>query len=231
MTAIYIDQTTISQFYDPLTGYDNTTNQGNRMWLSPVLSNVVNNYVGSLTVTKSRDYFKGTFLINENQTLYQIFNFNYKTFHKGNRTEKEKNSTYVRQNKSLLTCTMLQSEQFHERRIQPAYFYFYFQGLGGFWAMFTSLSTWVLRPYISFQYSKSGVKKLYKYSRTKRRKRTLQDKIQLQQQNNFYQEDENKGAKDDGGGGADDGGLGESGHRPKIFMYNDRQISFSNERS
>ena len=49
--------------------------------------------------------------------------------------------------------------------------------------MFTSLTTWLLRPYIGFQYSKSGVKKLYKYSRTKRRKRTLKDKIEIQREN------------------------------------------------
>ena len=34
--------------------------------------------------------------------------------------------------------------------------------------MFTNLSTWVLKKYISFQFMKSGIKKLYKYSRTKK---------------------------------------------------------------
>ena len=43
--------------------------------------------------------------------------------------------------------------------------------------MFTNLTTWFLKPYIGFQYSKSGVKKLYKYNRTKRKKRSQMDKI------------------------------------------------------
>ena len=35
--------------------------------------------------------------------------------------------------------------------------------------MFTNLSTWILKPYISFQFRKSSIKKLYKYNRTKRK--------------------------------------------------------------
>ena len=43
--------------------------------------------------------------------------------------------------------------------------------------MFTSLSTWLLRPYISYQYGKSGIKKLYKYNRIKRRKKSKGSKL------------------------------------------------------
>jgi len=37
--------------------------------------------------------------------------------------------------------------------------------------MFTSLITWILRSYVSFQYQKSTIKKLYHYSRIKSTKR------------------------------------------------------------
>jgi hypothetical protein len=36
--------------------------------------------------------------------------------------------------------------------------------------MFTSISTWILKPYISFQFKKSSIKKLYNYSRVRRNK-------------------------------------------------------------
>lgn len=55
--------------------------------------------------------------------------------------------------------------------------------------MFTSLASWLLRPYVSFQYNKSSIKKLYKYSRTKRRKRTMAEKIQLAHQMKIEQEE------------------------------------------
>jgi len=34
--------------------------------------------------------------------------------------------------------------------------------------MFTNCSTWLLKPYISFQFRKSSIKKLYQYHRTRK---------------------------------------------------------------
>lgn len=39
--------------------------------------------------------------------------------------------------------------------------------------MFTSVTSWLLRPYIAFQYGKSSVKKLYKYNRTKKKSKVV----------------------------------------------------------
>ena len=152
------------------------------MWLSPTISNVVNNYVQVNEVKRSTDFMKGTFLVAESFSLYSRSYDNYKTFTWVNRTQTSQQPKLLAPNKSLLTCTLLQSSQFSQRSIQPYHFYFYLQGIGGFWCLFTGLTNWLLRPYIGFQYSKSGVKNLYKYSRTKRRKRTLKDKIEIQRE-------------------------------------------------
>ena len=60
------------------------------MWLSPNIANVVNNYVGMTTIRRSYDHFKGTFIMSQPFDLYQIFNYNYKSFQKVDRNTKEK---------------------------------------------------------------------------------------------------------------------------------------------
>ena len=62
--------------------------------------------------------------------------------------------------------------------------------------MFTNLTTWFLKPYIGFQYSKSGVKKLYKYNRTKRRKRSQFEKINTLRVNQVQDQDGGQGDGD-----------------------------------
>lgn len=73
-------------------------------------------------------------------------------------------------NSYYFTVKLTQSPQLVKRTIIPSYFYRIFSLLGGFWAMFTSCSTWLLKPYIAYQYGKSSIKKLYKYTRTRRHK-------------------------------------------------------------
>ena len=60
-----------------------------------------------MKVKKGRDYFKGTFLLNDEDILYNVVDFNYKSFQKANRTEDEKTQVLVSENKSILTCSLL----------------------------------------------------------------------------------------------------------------------------
>ena len=74
---------------------------------------------------------------------------------------------YMIEISSLFTLKFTQSHKTYHRIIIPSYFYRIFAMLGGFWGMFTSLSLWILKPYIAYQFGKSSIKKLYKHSKVK----------------------------------------------------------------
>ena len=69
---------------------------------------------------------------------------------------------------NLLTYKFMQNQQQYTRRIIPSFFWQFFALVGGFWAMFTSISTWMLKKYLGFQFRKSAIKKLYSYQRVRK---------------------------------------------------------------
>lgn len=85
LPSIYVDLTTISQFYEKDKGEINNTNPGQRIWLSSSMSNIVRHFIGALAIKKSTDTIKGTFLLSECTTIYQLFDYNFLTFQKNER--------------------------------------------------------------------------------------------------------------------------------------------------
>ena len=69
---------------------------------------------------------------------------------------------------NLLTYQFMQNQQQFNRTVVPAFFWQFFSLVGGFWAMFTSISNWLLKKYMGFQFRKSAIKKLYTYQRVRK---------------------------------------------------------------
>ena len=58
---------------------------------------------------------------------------------------------------NLFTYQFMQNEREFKRTVIPAFFWQIFAIVGGFWAMFTSLSNWILKKYIGFQFAPAAV--------------------------------------------------------------------------